>query len=100
MSRKDAVGQAIDYCIENNYIRTYLEDHKPEVVTMLDTEWDFDTAIAVAEEEGMERGVAKGRMEGKVEGILQTAKKMKDDGLSIDAIQKYTGLTVDDIIRL
>jgi hypothetical protein len=35
-----------------------------------------------------------------VEGILQTAKKMKDDGLSIDAIQKYTGLTVDDIIRL
>jgi hypothetical protein len=96
MSRKDAVGQAIDYCIENNYIRTYLEHHKPEVVNMLDTEWDFDTAIAVAEEEGMERG----RMEGERRKALKIASAMKAESVNVNAISRMTGLTIDDILRL
>ncbi len=33
-------------------------------------------------------------------GILQTAKNMSDDGMSVDAIMKYTGLTLKEIEEL
>ena len=33
-------------------------------------------------------------------GIMQTARNMRDDGMSTDAIMKYTGLTLKEIEEL
>lgn len=49
-------------------------------------------------------GRAEGKIEGRVEGVqsekLETAKRMKADGLPIDVISKYTQLPIEDIEKL
>ena len=65
---------------------------------------------------GLEKGVKKGRLEGIKEGIkegmkeglekgeqkkqIEIARKMREDGISIDIIIKYTGLQSSDIENL
>jgi predicted transposase/invertase (TIGR01784 family) len=50
--------------------------------------------------EGRAEGLAEGRAEGKAEGILQTARKMKAEGVDIDIISKVTGLSKTEIAVL
>ena len=45
-----------------------------------------------AEQRGLKRGLAKGRAE--------TARNMKADGMSIELIQKYSGLSPEEISQL
>jgi len=47
-----------------------------------------------------EQGVEKGRKEGMEEKALQVARSMLDDGVSPEAIQKYTGLDMENILAL
>ena len=47
---------------------------------------------------GMEKGMEKGMGKGMEKGILMTAKKMKEGGLGIYDIMKFTGLS-EDVIR-
>ena len=53
---------------------------------------------------GWEKGEAKGRKEGRAEGEraakLESARKMKSKGYSIDIIADITGLTTDEIAEL
>ena len=61
---------------------------------------------------GLEKGVKKGRLEGIKEGMkeglekgeqkkqIEIARKMREDGISIDIIIKYTGLQSSDIENL
>ena len=57
-----------------------------------------------AKEQALAEGRAEGRAEGLAEGIhnnaLSTASKMKEDGLSVDIIAKYTGLTLEEIAAI
>ena len=92
MNRKDAIKKAVVDCINQNILRTFLENHKREVVGMLLHEWDLGQAVAVAGEEGEVRG--------KRQQAIEIAQRMKDKGKSIDEIIEMTGLTVDDILRL
>jgi predicted transposase/invertase (TIGR01784 family) len=96
MSRKEAIKKAVVYCINQNILRTFLENHKREVVGMLLHEWDLGEAVAVAGEEGEARGEERGMRK----RTMEFAKKMKDKGKSIDEIIEMTGLTVDDILPL
>ena len=45
--------------------------------------------------EGLAEGLAKGREEGREEGILQMARNMTQQGLSLDIIQRVPGLSSD-----
>ena len=49
--------------------------------------------------EGLEEGRAEERAKAKAEKI-ESAKKMLQDGLSIDVVSKYSGLSVDEIEKL
>ena len=61
-----------------------------------------------AEQRGVKRGLAKGREEGRAEGLakgraegrIETARNMKADGMSIELIQKYSGLSPEEIAQL
>ena len=59
---------------------------------MLLTEWNWDDALAVRYEEGIEDGWEKSREE--------IARKMKVSGLSMADISKFTDLPADVIERL
>lgn len=53
---------------------------------------------------GREQGRAEGREQGRAEGeynkALESARSMKADGMPVELIVKYTGLTIDEINRL
>ncbi len=89
-------------------IAKYTSDERRQYEASLKEYWDYtstmDTAYMKGEKKGieigLEKGIEKGRAEGRVEGFLETARKMKADGLPIDTITKYTGLTTEEISRL
>ena len=57
-----------------------------------------------AEQRGLKRGREEGRTEGLTEGLAkgraETARNMKADGMSIELIQKYSGLSPEEIAKL
>ena len=50
--------------------------------------------------EGMEKGMEKGLEKGLQKGKLETALKMLKDGVAVEKIAKYTGLSPDMITAL
>ncbi len=60
--------------------------------------------ITTAYEEGKMEGLAEvraeRRAEGRAEGIAETARKMKEGGLPIEQISKFTGLSIEEISKL
>ena len=50
--------------------------------------------------EGLVEGRMEGKIEGKIEGKLEIARTMKIDGMSIDVIAKYTGISPAEIEAL
>ena len=101
-------------------IAQYSEEERRQYEASQKEYWDYtstmDTAYMKGEKKGLEKGLekgraegraeglakglAKGRAEGRAEGILETARKMKADGLPCETIAKYTGLTTDEITTL
>ena len=87
---------------------------------ILTAEYDFDTAMAVKQEEayeeglftgreegisiGLERGLEQGRLEGLERGAyetkLETARNLLQDGFSAEMIAKYTCLPEETIHQL
>ena len=51
-----------------------------------------DDGIAIGEKRGEKRGITKGKIE--------TARNMLKDGLSVDLITKYTGISAQQISEL
>ena len=61
---------------------------------------DILTGFDVYFNKGIEKGRKEGREEGKREGLLETVKAMKEAGLSIEQIQKISGLTKKEIEKI
>ena len=53
---------------------------------------DINNAINTAKKEA--------KAEGKAEGIIETAHKMKADGMTAELISKYTGLSIEEVEKL
>jgi hypothetical protein len=104
MPLKEAIRKAALDCIAQNVLKDFLETHIGRIVNMLIGEYDWDLALEVREEEGWEAGIAKGREEGMAKGMakrsLEIAKSLRADGIDVNTIAKWTGLTVDDILQL
>jgi predicted transposase/invertase (TIGR01784 family) len=90
LPRVEAIEKAVYECAKGGIMETYLRLRGSEVRNMLITEWDNDEAVEVAREEGVEEGIERGRGEERVE----TAARMKADGMDIALIAKYTGLAI------
>ena len=56
---------------------------------------DQEQLVYEAERDGKE----KGKIEGKKEGKIETAKKLLEEGISLEVIMKATGLTKDEIME-
>ena len=48
----------------------------------------------------MEKGEKKGEQKGILKGVMQTARNLKQMGLSTEQIMKATALTADEIAKL
>ncbi|MBQ8384360.1 MAG: hypothetical protein IJX45_03915, partial [Spirochaetaceae bacterium] len=98
----------------------YLERKGGEVLSILMTEYDYATDMAVLKEEayedglfvgreegreegisiGLERGRATGREEGAYQNKLETAKNLLSMGLSPEQVAQGTGLSLEVIQKL
>ncbi|GBU26783.1 hypothetical protein R84B8_00296 [Treponema sp. R8-4-B8] len=91
-SLKDAVKKTVQYCKKHDILKELMEKHAKEVMSMLTTEWNWDTAKRVWQDEARE--------EGKEEGREEFARNALVEGVSDETIQKITGLSLDEIKRL
>ena len=56
----------------------------------------WETGLA----QGLAQGIAQGHTQGHAEGILETARKMKVSGVSMEIIKACTGLSYEEIEQL
>ena len=122
---KHPLKWAIQEAVRRNILRDYLERKGGEVLSILMTEYDYATDMAVLKEEayedglfvglatgreegreegisiGLERGLEQGRATGREEGAykkaLETAKTMISIGLPEEQIQLCTNLPLETI---
>jgi len=88
LSPEEAAQRAVVDCIDQNVLKDFLLKHKGRIINMITSEWNMDLALEV-------RGEEKA-----LEERLKIAKNLIAQGLSVDAITKATGLTVDEVLRL
>ncbi|MDR2729736.1 MAG: hypothetical protein LBB81_02425 [Treponema sp.] len=85
---REAIKKAVPYCRKHDIMKEFLEKHAKEIMSMLTTEWNWDTAKEVWEEETREK---------KSEEIARNA---LIKGIPIETVQEITGLSLDTIERL
>lgn len=61
---------------------------------------DEQAKIAHAREEGLEEGLEKGREEGIEQGKVQLIRGMHKNGMPLEDIAKFTGLSTEEIQKL
>ena len=72
------------------------QDTRDKVIHKMTTERDLRNQMAYARQEAIEEGLAEGRAEGRAE----VAREMLYDGVPVEKISKYTGLSIEDIEAL
>ena len=113
---KHPLKWAIQEAVRRNILRDYLERKGGEVLSILMTEYDYATDMAVLKEESYEDGLfvglATGREEGREEGIsiglergayqkaLETARSFLCMGLEPEQVAQGTGLSLEVIQKL
>ena len=113
---KHPLKWAIQEAVRRNILRDYLERKGGEVLSILMTEYDYATDMAVLKEEayedglfvgreegisiGLERGRATGREEGAYETKLETARSFLSMGLEPEQVAQGTGLSLEIILQL
>ena len=113
---KHPLKWAIQEAVRRNILRDYLERKGGEVLSILMTEYDYATDMAVLKEEayedglfvgreegisiGLERGRATGREEGAYQTKLETARSMISLGMTKEQIQVCTNLPLETILKL
>ena len=85
---------------EQAEIARYSEAERWEYEESRKVFWDNYSVMKTAIKKSLAEGFAKGREEGREEEKLNTARKMKADGMTVDLIEKYTGLSAEDIEKL
>ena len=92
-SRDEAIGMAIDLCIEAEVLSEFLKQHYQEVAKMINLQYDQEVEYrAIREEERIE-----GRKEGEQTKAIEIAKKLLSDRMPFEMIAQYTGLELEDI---
>ena len=105
---KHPLKWTIQEAVRRNILRDYLERKGGEVLSILMTEYDYATDMAVLKEEayedglfvGLERGRATGREEGAYQNKLETARSLLNYGDATEKVALCTGLPVETVRKL
>ena len=91
---------AIQEAVRRNILRDYLERKGGEVLSILMTEYNYATDMAVLKEEAYEDGLFVGREEGAYETKLETARSMLRNGINISLVVDCTNLPLEIVQQL
>ena len=98
--RTEPLRWAIQEAVRRNILRDYLERKGGEVLSILMTEYDYATDMAVLKEEAYEDGLFVGLERGAYEKALETARRLVIRGFSAEDIADLTGLDLLQIEEL
>ena len=97
---KHPLKWAIQEAVRRNILKDYLERKGGEVLSILMTEYDYATDMAVLKEEAYEDGLFVGREEGAYEKALETAKNLLSEGLAPVMVARCTDLPLETVLEL
>jgi len=117
---KHLLKWAIQEAVRRNILRDYLERKGGEVLSILMTEYDYATDMAVLKEEayedglfaglatgreegisiGLERGLEQGLERGAYEKALETARNLLSEGLAPAMVARCTDLPLETVLEL
>ena len=97
---KHPLKWAIQEAVRRNILRDYLERKGGEVLSILMTEYDYATDMAVLKEESYEDGLFVGLERGAYEKALETARSFLSMGLEPEQVAQGTGLSLEVILQL
>ena len=108
MNQKNPSTWAIQEAVRRNILKDYLERKGGEVLSILMTEYDYATDIAVKQEEAFEQGreegisigLERGIERGAYEKALKTAKSLLAYGDSPEKVAFCTGLPLETVRQL
>jgi len=81
-------------------IAQFSPEERREYAESVKDYWDYYSTMKTAHKKGKAEGLAEGEAKGRAEEKKENARKMKADGMAIDLIVKYTGLTAEEIEQL
>ena len=93
--RGKSISEAVDAAYDqlpDGWVKTFISNNRAEVKDMLLTEYDEERTKKLFIQEGERKGIEKGRQE--------NALRMLEDGMPIESVAKYSGLTVDEVREL
>ncbi len=94
-SLSDAIEKAIQRCSSCGIMPEYLQENGAEVLNMLLTEWNWDDAKEVWQEEAFEAGEIKGRREGRQSGLIEGRQSGLKDGEIKGLLVAYKEMGID-----
>ena len=101
---KELRDRVFDRLFEEAEIARFSTQELKEYEDSLKAYRDIKNSLDTAMEQGFEKGCEIGRAEGRAEGItsqrLDTARSMLADGLTLEKIMRYTGLSKEEIDKL
>ena len=77
-----------------------IQKRRAEVETMLETEFNLKEYGETLKKEGKKEGLEEGKGIGKQEQAIETCKRMLEDHLPVEIIQKYTSLSEEEIQQI
>jgi predicted transposase/invertase (TIGR01784 family) len=92
--------EAFEVANQMKWSKEELEAYDARGIYIQDERGRIEYALEEGLKIGEEKGINKGKIEGKKEEKIETARKMLADGLPIETISKYTGLTTKEIEKL
>ncbi len=100
MPLTEAVGKAIDECIEEDILREFLQKNRVEVMNMSIYEYDEEKHNRTLYLEGYEEGENAGYVKGENAKKLSIAVRMKTEGMSYELINRLTDITIEEMEAL
>ncbi|MDO4285890.1 MAG: hypothetical protein Q4C60_11240 [Eubacteriales bacterium] len=95
LTMKTAIVTAIEECITEGILKSYLLKHKSEVEDMILTEYDQERFAAFIREDGRKEGMQKGQQN----AYAQIVRTMLSQRCSMEQIRVLTGLSEQDILE-
>ncbi|MCL2243134.1 MAG: Rpn family recombination-promoting nuclease/putative transposase [Treponema sp.] len=89
LSLEDSVTNAVKYCLEQNVLKKFLEEHGTEVKNMLFDDISIEEIAAIRYNEGREQG--------REESYRVIAQNLLSKGSTPGFVQEITGLSIDEI---
>ena len=100
LSPTEAISEAVNYAIKNNFLEGFFEEQKMYITNSLLTEFDQELHDRCTYEDGVAEGRASGLAEGAQQTAIANAKSMLNDSVSAEQVAKWTSLPLEQVLAL